>query len=1061
MADIFDRLQTTLSGSYVLERELGGGGMSKVFLADELRLGRKVVVKVLSPELAAGISAERFEREIRLAASLQQANIVPLLSTGDTDGLPFYTMPFVEGESLRARLAHQPALQILDIVRILGDVSRALQYAHERGVVHRDIKPDNVLLSGGTAVVTDFGIAKALSASRTSGAGATLTQLGTSMGTPAYMAPEQAVGDPDTDARADIYALGCMAYELLAGHPPFHDRSPQRVLAAQISETPKPIASIRPDAPTALCDLVMRCIAKDADDRPQSAAEVILALNVATSGWGVPSLPPVLLQGPGAFRRALIGYAVAVIIVAIVVRAATITIGLPDWVMPGALAVMALGLPVILFTGYVQRVTRRALTTTPAITAGGGHEVQHGTMATIALRASPHVSWQRTTRGGVYALGAFAALVVAFMVMRAFGIGPVGSLLAEGRLAQRDPVLVADFATSHTDSSVGHVVAEGVRQNLSQSNSITLFSQASVASALTRMQLPPTTQLTPTLARQLATREGIKAFVTGDVTGLGNGFVIALRLVSADSGDVLASYQTTVDGPTQLVAGVDEVTRKLRGKIGESLKNVQDSPPLAQVTTGSYEALRAYTEGAREFDEQQDYQKAIPLLHQAVTIDTGFAMAWRKLAMAYGNGGYPQSVTSSAILKAFQLRSRLTDQERYMAEGTYYGFGAGMDRPKSIAAYQALLATGNDSAYALNNLGVNYNSLRKFAQAEQAFRLSVRLSPNNSLAVTNLAYALAAEGKNAAADSALATTLAKSPSNSGVLAAMVWTKYAEGNASAAEKLADSLDRTTASAELRQAVRNDRSSFALIHGRLMEGTRLYDESTAMQREAGLATTPPLTDSIAFVMLDWWLRGQRDHALKRLDAVTSALPLTSLPELDRPYADLGVAYAALGRSDRARAVLAQIAQIADTVLRRNRQPATHRILAEIALAENRPRDAVTEFQKADSLPDGPVSEDPSTVLYNLGRAFGKANAPDSAIAMFEQYVHCQTIDRLFNDPVYLPLAQLRLGELYEAKGDRTRAVAHYTAFVDLWKNADPDLQPQVADVRKRLTRLSTEK
>jgi predicted Zn-dependent protease len=156
-----------------------------------------------------------------------------------------------------------------------------------------------------------------------------------------------------------------------------------------------------------------------------------------------------------------------------------------------------------------------------------------------------------------------------------------------------------------------------------------------------------------------------------------------------------------------------------------------------------------------------------------------------------------------------------------------------------------------------------------------------------------------------------------------------------------------------------------------------------------------------------------------------------------------------------------VLAQIAQIADTVTRRNRQPDVHRIQAEIALTENRARDAITEFRKSDSLPDGPVNEDPSTVLYNTGRAFDRADMPDSAIAMFEQYLHCQTIDRLANDMVNLPLVQRRLGELYEAKGDRTRAAAHYAAFVDLWKNADPDLQPQVADVRKRLTMISTEK
>ncbi|MGH7634133.1 MAG: serine/threonine-protein kinase, partial [Gemmatimonadaceae bacterium] len=254
--DLRGQLQTTLRDSYTLGRELGGGGMSRVFVADEHRLNRKVVVKVLAPELMQGLSAERFEREILLAASLQQANIVPVLSAGDSAGAPYFTMPYVDGESLRARLAHGP-LPIAEATSILRDVARALAYAHERGVVHRDIKPDNVLLSRGTAMVTDFGIAKAIAASATDGMrGATLTQLGTALGTPAYIAPEQAAGDPNIDHRADFYAFGCMAYELLTGRPPFDAKTPQRLLAAHMSETPKPVTELRPDTPPELARLI-------------------------------------------------------------------------------------------------------------------------------------------------------------------------------------------------------------------------------------------------------------------------------------------------------------------------------------------------------------------------------------------------------------------------------------------------------------------------------------------------------------------------------------------------------------------------------------------------------------------------------------------------------------------------------------------------------------------------------------------------------------------------------------------------------------------------------------
>ena len=301
-----DQLQETLGSAYTLGRELGGGGMSRVFLATETRLKRTVVVKLMSPELAAGVSVDRFEREIQLAASLQQANIVPLLAAGDMSGVPYYTMPFVEGESLRALLATRGQLPIAEAIGILRDVARALSYAHAHGVVHRDIKPDNVLLSHGTAVVTDFGIAKAISAARTATGQATLTQVGTSIGTPAYMAPEQVAGDPDVDHRADIYAFGCMAYELLAGRPPFTAGNPQRVLAAQLTDTPHPLRTLRAETPAGLVTLIERCLAKAPSDRPANANEIVQALEAITtpSGGHVPSAVPRMSRA-GARRMGL------------------------------------------------------------------------------------------------------------------------------------------------------------------------------------------------------------------------------------------------------------------------------------------------------------------------------------------------------------------------------------------------------------------------------------------------------------------------------------------------------------------------------------------------------------------------------------------------------------------------------------------------------------------------------------------------------------------------------------------------------------------------------------
>jgi serine/threonine-protein kinase len=261
--------------------------MSRVFVADETALDRKVVIKVLPPETAAQVSLERFKREILLAAKLQHPHIVPLLAAGESQGLPYFTMPFVAGESLRLRLAQHGELPVKDAVRVLREIASALAYAHEHGIVHRDIKPDNVLLSGGSAMVTDFGVAKALSAS-TNAEHANTTSLGVALGTPAYMSPEQASADPSVDYRADIYSFGVLAYELLTGQPPFAGRTPQNLLAAHVTEIPESINKRRASLPPALASLVMRCLEKRPADRPQSASDVVNALDdIATPSGGM------------------------------------------------------------------------------------------------------------------------------------------------------------------------------------------------------------------------------------------------------------------------------------------------------------------------------------------------------------------------------------------------------------------------------------------------------------------------------------------------------------------------------------------------------------------------------------------------------------------------------------------------------------------------------------------------------------------------------------------------------------------------------------------------------
>lgn len=283
LSEFLEKVQQALGDQYRVERELGGGGMSRVFVARELSLNREVVVKVLPPEIVEGLRSDRFRREIRLAAHLQHPHIVPVLTAGESHGMLYYIMPFIEGQSLKERLDKSGPVSVSDALAILRDVADALCYAHAQGVVHRDIKPANILLQSEHAVVLDFGVAKALKQAGV--ADPTLTATGLIVGTPAYLAPEQAVADPNVDHRADIYALGAVGYELLIGKPPFIAGSARAVLAAHVVTPPKPVSSLR-NIPPRLNSLIMRCLEKDAAQRWQTAPELRDELDAIRLGSG-------------------------------------------------------------------------------------------------------------------------------------------------------------------------------------------------------------------------------------------------------------------------------------------------------------------------------------------------------------------------------------------------------------------------------------------------------------------------------------------------------------------------------------------------------------------------------------------------------------------------------------------------------------------------------------------------------------------------------------------------------------------------------------------------------
>ncbi len=1021
MPDALERLSIALAGRYRIEREIGRGGMATVYLAEDLKHHRHVALKVLAADFAAELGSERFLREIDIASQLDHPHILPLYDSGEAAGCLFYVMPYVEGGTLRDRLRKERQLPVEDALKIAREVADALSYAHAHGVVHRDVKPENILLAGEHARVMDFGIARAISAA----AGDRLTRTGLSLGTAAYMSPEQAAGERELDGRSDLYSLGCVLFEMLAGELPFTG-SADSIVRQHLTADPPSITARRPAVPPQVAAAIMRSLAKTPADRFNPVAQFADALrpvDARLTGAG-----PAQRRSPLATSPLLASGAFVLVsaLVLAVVYLLVLQVGLPMWVFAGAIALLVIGLPIIGATAIAER--RRD--------GDASHRL---------------FNWRMALWGGGAAFGALGLVTVGYVATRALGIGPAASLISRGTIANRARIILADFENRTNDSTQGVTVTELMRVGLSRSQAVSIVDPEQVGRILELMRRDPKKGLPAPVALEAASRDGIKAVITGEVVPVGKGLTLTARLV-APTGDVLVAETESVANADALVQGVDRLSARLRERFGESLRSIRAGEPLDRVTTGSLKALRVFALGLQALN-QGDATRSMQLMDEAIAADPTFAMAYRKLAVILRNAGEQRARSIWAAKKAYENRDHLTDRERYLVIAAYHMIVTG-DRDQQIANYRNVLDRYPDDTYALTNLGVIYSELGNWQRSAEYSRRALEVDSSAPNSYENLVEELARQKKFDSADLVARHFAVRFPTNPEVKLSFLINEAMRQNYDSAATLVEGLLGDQRGTVYWEAIAYEwwghldalRGQMGAARGRWKEAFRHTEarglEGTYLARTARRALAERL-------LLD-------DPKLGRdlLDDALRRFPLATLAPLDRPYGHLAMAYAASGEPGRAKILLAEFERTPEADHSEDAELWGHGARGVVALAESRPNDAIAEFRK---FGDGNACA--TCAAPWLALAYDKAGLTDSVRVLYERFVDLPSADVWYDDS-HMAQAYQRLGAIYEDRHDRAKAIEYYERLIKMLRGADPELQPRVRNAKQAIARLTAE-
>ena len=968
---------STFAERYQIIEEIGRGGMGRVYKVFDAEIQEKVALKLIKPEIAADASSiERFRNELKFARKVAHRYVSQMFDLGTHEGTYFITMEYVTGEDLKNFIRRAGHLSVSKALTVAQQIAEGLSEAHRLGVVHRDLKPRNIIIDkDGNARIMDFGIARSVSSKG-------ITEKGIMVGTPEYMSPEQ-TEMIEVDHRSDIYSLGIVLFEMLTGRLPFEGETPLSVAVKQKTEPPPRPEELNPQIPDDLSRLILKCLAKDPAERYQTAGDLLAALREIATG-----LPTTEITAPR--KRPTES------------REITVTLGLKKAYIP--------------------------------------------VLILILLAAAVFVVWRLLDRS------------------------PARPLPLNGK-----PSLAVMYFKNNTGQDrFEHwrtALADLLVTDLHQSRYVSVLSSERLYGILEELDAIQAASYSSQIIREVGDRGRVDRVLVGNYTEAGDTFRINVSLQDARSGEIIASESVEGRGERSLYSLVDEITLWVKShfelteqELAEDIDNQVET-----ITSRSPEALKIYSE-ARQLHLQGRYPESITRMQEALRIDPDFAMAFRSVAVSYGNQGLGFR-RRQVMEKAFELSDRVSERERLTIRGDYF-MSSESTYDRAIDAFESLLKLYPDDSIGNTNLGIIYNNLEDFDRAIMLYNTNIRNSPENMLSYWNLAETYCAMGEYAQARRTLRRYLEHDPENTDILQRVAETYAYEGNYQAAAKELDAYERLNPDDP--NTVFFARAYIELLRGRYQEAEgffrRLPEGSSA--RRGGLAhiyysqgrfqeavevfRKPPL---LYYALADALLKaGQPEAALVEYGKeLRDARRDGSLRWQADVLHSQGLVFLHMGKPEEAQRLADEITSLVqNSVSPRLIRYADHLLGSKELLAENH-RLAVSHLEKAAADLYAPEPNFPPVqpLFYStLAEAYLEAGELDRAAGFFRRVVD-MTLGRHQNGDVYARCLY-GLGRVYEQKGEPGRAREQYRRFLGLWEHSDPGL-PEVAEARERLLAL----